>query len=324
MWKCPGCESHEVADASYILASAAATHFVRPWVDEDRYAKLLVCIRELWGQDSAQLVTCGSCGLRTADPFVGGNSEFYITAYGSSSFHPYPVRRWEFELTRSVVPDSGTVLEIGAGSGAFQQSLINSGVTPSRLFATEYSPEGLQALRSLGVDAVDTDLRDLPPADHALVCAHQVFEHLDDLDAVFRAFNSLTNPRGLIALSVPNGVNTFHTETAGGQIDMPPNHISTWRRSSFEAVTARHGWKLVDYQEEEMSRVRSAVNLATSKAFRSRQRSRSLTSRFEKLAPTPKVRYALMALSAGVFLPPAYLRAKDGFGGSVWVLMTRA
>jgi 2-polyprenyl-3-methyl-5-hydroxy-6-metoxy-1,4-benzoquinol methylase len=324
MWKCPGCGAGQADETHRLNKSDAACHFVRPWVDATRHAQLADCIGDLWGKDEARLLRCRGCGLRSADPFVAGSPEFYSIAYGRESFHAYPGWRWEFRLTQALVEaTTGTVLEIGAGDGAFQRRLIEAGVDPKRLYATEYSSDGRRQLKQLGVSVVDVDFRDLPSAEHSVVFAHQVFEHLDSLDAVFNAFGSLTAPNGSVALSLPNGLNKVRTEGVGGQVDAPPAHISTWQLSALEAAAKCRGWEIVDFKEEQVSRFAAAKALAISRTFQARQSEKSLAALFEKLAPTPRVRYGLSALNAASRIPSGYLASRNPRGAVIWVLMRK-
>lgn len=325
MWRCPSCGASDAWGVRTVSVSESARYFVRPWAEPERYSQLEDCIRRLWGSEEARLISCGSCGLRSADPFVAGSPEFFSLVYAKQSQHPYPSWRWEYQFTRAVVQSTaGSVLDIGAGDGGFQRQLIDAGVDPSRLYASEYNAEARQVLNNLGVTATGVDLRELPPADHAVVCGHQVIQHLSDLDGVFRAFRSLTAESGLIALSVSNGDHKARQEAAGGLIDMPPNHISTWRYSAFVSAASRRGWKVIDYKEQTLSRIASAKALAVSKTHRARQSPKSLTAFLDRHSPSPHIRFRLMALSAAVRFPPSYImNSENAFGGSIWVLMGR-
>jgi len=322
---CPACGGTNAHYSQRLTALDAASNFVRPWADEKRHGELVKCIAGLWGSDEARLVGCGDCGLRSADPFVGGDANFYALAYGRQSLHPYPGWRWEYGLTQAVITSTtGTVLEIGAGDGAFQRKIIAEGVEPSRLHATEFNDGARQALRALGVSVGAADFRDSPPATHSVVCGHQVFEHLGDLNQAFEAFERITAPDGVVAVSVPNGAHSLRQEAAGGQIDMPPNHVSTWNVRAFRALAERHGWQVSDYREEPISRLRSAKLLAMSRAFRARTRRASLPALAERWAPSPRARYMLMGVSAASKFPLAYWASAVPCGGSVWVAMKRA
>jgi SAM-dependent methyltransferase len=324
MWRCPGCGGGDAHQTHRLSVADAALYFVRPWVDRARHSELVDCITTLWGADEARLVRCGDCGLRSADPFVAGNANFYGLAYGRDSAHPYLAWRWEYQLTEALVTSTtGTVLEIGAGDGAFQRSIIVAGVDPSRLFATEFSAGGRRALGGLGVSVTDVDFRELPAANHAVVCGHQVFEHLDDLDAAFDAFDRLTSPDGVVAVSVPNGLNTERFEAAGGELDMPPNHVSTWGLTAFSAAAGRRGWKVADFREEPVSRVSAAKTLAKAWTFRARERQTSFPALVERRSPSAGVRYGLMAASAVARLPLAYVASSVRYGGAIWVAMRR-
>ncbi|WP_407666504.1 class I SAM-dependent methyltransferase [Mycobacterium pinniadriaticum] len=324
MWRCPACGGSDARQTHLISVSDAASNFVRPWVDEPRHNQLVQCISALWGTTEARLVRCDRCGLRSADPFVAGDETFYSLAYGRQSFHRYPASRWEYKLTQALVASTtGTVFEIGAGDGAFQRSVIAAGVAPSRLHVTEFDDQARQALRELGVRVTAADFREVPAENHAVVCGHQVFEHLADLHAAFDAFDRLTAPDGFVAVSVPNGAHIVRTEAAGGQMDMPPNHVSTWCFTSFSAVAHRHGWRVTDYQEEPISRLSAAKNLATSRTFRARMRKTSLPSLAERWSPSPRARYMLMGAVAATKLPTSYLASSVPYGGSIWVSLQR-
>jgi hypothetical protein len=325
VWRCPACGGGDSLQTHHLGVVDAASNFVRPWTDEARHRELVQCITELWGADEARLVRCVDCGLRSADPFVAGDARFYALAYGRESLHPYPASRWEYRLTQAVIAStSGTVLEIGAGDGAFQRTLIAGGVDHSRLHATEFNEGARQALRELGVSVTGDDFRELGAASHAVICGHQVFEHLGDLDDAFDAFDRLTAPDGFVTVSVPNGTHAERTEVAGGQIDMPPNHVSTWRGTAFNAVARRRGWRVADYQEEPVSRLRAAKKLAVSRTFRARTRHTSFPAMVERWSPSPRARYMLMGAVAAANLPSAYLAASVPYGGTIWVAMTRA
>jgi SAM-dependent methyltransferase len=325
MWRCPACGEADAHQIHLVGVADAASNFVRPWVDPGRHGDLVECIATLWGVNEVRIVRCGDCGLRSADPFVAGDARFYALAYGRESVHPYPVSRWEYQLTRAVIASTtGSVFEVGAGDGAFQRSAIAEGVDPSRLHATEFSERGRRALRELGVSVTADDFRDLPAASHAVVCGHQVFEHLDGLDRAFDAFDRLTAPDGIVAVSVPNGPHVERAEAAGGLVDMPPNHISTWRPTAFDAIARRHGWKVADYQEEPTSRPRAAKQLAMERALQARTKQASFPALAERWSPSPRARYVAMAAAAGAKLPFAYLASSVPTGGSTWVAMNRA
>jgi 2-polyprenyl-3-methyl-5-hydroxy-6-metoxy-1,4-benzoquinol methylase len=327
MWRCPGCGGGDARQTHLLSVADAARTFVRPWVDPARYRELVECISNLWGANEARLVRCGNCGLRVCDPFVAGDAHFYELAYGRESAHPYPGWRWEYQHTeRLVTSTAGTVLEIGAGDGAFQRTLIAAGVDPLRLHATEFSVAARRALKALGVSVVDVDFRELPAANHSVVCGHQVLEHLDNLDTAFHAFDRLTSPDGVVAVSVPNGVSIERMEAAGGQLDAPPNHVSAWRLTAFTAAAGRRGWKVVDYREQPVSRVAAAKALATSRTFQARHRKTSFPALAERLAPSARARYGLMAASSLARFPMAYLASSVPYGsyGALWVAMSRA
>lgn len=326
MWQCPGCGSPEAHVELTLTSVEAADYFVRAWSEPKIHSQLVECIGSIWDSEEARIVNCASCGLRSSDPFVSGTGEFFSLVYGQrDSVQPYPAWRWEFQWTRSLVQStSGTVFDVGAGDGAFQRCLIDAGIAPSRLYASEYNSDARQALVELGVNATGADLTELPPASHSVVCGHQVIQHLANLDGVFRAFDALTSPDGLVALAVSNGIHKARQAAAGGLMDMPPNHISTWQYSSFKAAAALRGWQLVDFKEQSVSRVGSAKALSISQTHRARQNPNSLTAMIDNLHVSPRARYRLMAMSAASRLPLNLITKREPCGGSIWALFSRA
>ncbi len=324
MWQCPACGGGNSRETHQVHVNDAAMYYVRPWVDLARYEQLVQCIMDLWGTDTARLIRCADCALRSADPFVAGDQTFYALAYGQESLHPYPGQRWEYQFTKALIRETqGPVLEIGAGDGAFQRCIVAAGVNPSRLHATEYNVRVRQALIEIGVTATATDFRELDGADYAVVCGHQVFEHLSDLDETFKAFDRLAAPDGVVALSVPDGITMLKTEAAGGEFDMPPNHVSTWCFTALDAAARRRGWRITAYHEERLSRLRSARNLAVGRIFQARTRHSSLPSRIERWSSSPRSRYLLSAASAVAQLPTLWRLTNDPHGASIWVAFKR-
>jgi SAM-dependent methyltransferase len=324
MWQCPACGGENSRETHQVHVNDAAMYFVRPWIDRSRYDQLVQCITDLWGTETARLVRCADCALRSADPFVAGDQEFYALAYGQESFHPYPGQRWEYQLTQALIKETeGPVLEIGAGNGAFQRSIVAAGVDPSRLHATEYNQRAREALLELGVTVTATDFREMDSANYAVVCGHQVFEHLSNLDETFQAFDRLAAQDGFVALSVPDGTTVLKTESAGGEFDMPPNHVSTWCFTALDAAARRRGWRVAAYHEERIPRLTSARNLAVGRTVQARTRHSSFSALIERQSSSPRSRYLFSAIPAIAQLPAIWRRTNEAHGASIWVALKR-
>ena len=113
---------------------------------------------------------------------------------------------WAARLLRRV-PDGASVLELGPGPGAMTQVLRAHGHSVT---VVENSPNALQALAPLGVQAVEADL-DGSAWQEALqgqrfdaILACDVLEHLREPDQVLKALADLLQPMGRLVISLPN------------------------------------------------------------------------------------------------------------------------
>lgn len=250
---CPFC----LRDGSKILyevtSEEAATHFVSPWRDRVRNLEVRAIIERLWGKTACKVVECKNCSGVFAFPFVSGDTDFYETAMGSS---PYPSERWEYgESLRLCGASSGiaSVLEIGAGKGAFVRRLIDAGIPSTAITVLEYSSSGMSAVRSQYPGVVvkhGDDLTKLADGSFSHVFLFQVLEHLGDLDGFMRNLYRLLKMDGLAFASVPHPSRTEFGELSGLTLDMPPNHLSRFSRDAINSLSSRNNLLLETLVDE--------------------------------------------------------------------------
>jgi SAM-dependent methyltransferase len=248
---CPFCQASEGSSLYTVTASEAATHFVLPWHNLEKYQQLEKHIRNLWNQTSCQVVCCVSCQGVFSLPFVAGDKKFYDLAYERTE---YPEEKWEFtkavewlsrEFKASKISEV-KVLEIGAGKGSFLNKVIEIGVFPGNISAIEYSDWGREQLKSLNLNEV---LHESIPSNKLLskwqdkfdfVFMFQVLEHLDELDSKLKFLYSCLRPQGQIIFAVPNPQAIYFNELNGALLDMPPNHISRFSEASIQKLAIRN------------------------------------------------------------------------------------
>lgn len=113
---------------------------------------------------------------------------------------------WAARLLRQL-PPSGSVLELGPGSGAMTKVLVARGY---QVTVVENDPQALEAMRALNVNTVEADLdqnqwlADLAGIQFDAVLACDVLEHLRDPQRLLHALSSVLKPQGRIVISVPN------------------------------------------------------------------------------------------------------------------------
>lgn len=259
---CPACRNGAVAELHSFRVEEAASHLLPQARYPERNLRLREQLQELFRGDHVEVKQCSTCGFCFAHPFVAGTADIYKLITGGNEF--YPQHRFEFSLTidalRAQLASNGkptvSLLEIGAGDGAFLRRAHDAGVF-KRALATEFGEAALAALRRIpGVEAVSATPQQLAAElqnRFDAICMFQVLEHLDSIDAVFAALRTLTAPNGQLFISVPNAARVAAQERLTGFWDMPPNHIGRWNLSAIEAIASRHGFRLREDRYESAS-----------------------------------------------------------------------
>lgn len=250
---CPICaDSHGLL--LYRATSAeAAQHFVLEQVEPLQYGALRQHIEMLWAQTDCAVVRCRNCDFVYSFPYVAGDARFYALAFSGEG---YPRWKWEFAVTRdTIVRKFGrdfTLLEIGAGNGAFVRELAPALTPKEKIVCTEYSLPGRRAMLKQGLNVLDSDVRSWDAEAYRqyfdVVCMFQVLEHTGQLDDFFACLNRITSPRASFFAAVPNGEHIEFNELHGVLLDMPPNHIGRWNKRCFAEWALRHGWRMTEYQ----------------------------------------------------------------------------
>lgn len=333
---CPICGCAEPTLRFEVSAREAAYHFVVREANPDRFARLECHIRHLWDCETCRVVECKNCKFCYADPFVAGDVTFYTLAYDLRS---YPKWRWEYEVTlgeirqfarHSRVEDL-TLLEVGAGDGAFIKSACPSIIKPGNALCTEYSDYGIRSIEKLGVTCLPRDVREIRDEGYrgrfSLVCLFQIVEHMDRLDELFSHLQWLTRPDAAVFISVPNDKLIHFYEKNGALLDMPPNHVGRWNKRAFELVANRNGWRVQRHEVGPRYFVHLFKRLAIYRYLRRRQCSGTLSNRIAAIA-RPWLRrlfeigivgchaVSVLALIPGIASPE--------LGDSQWVKLVKA
>jgi SAM-dependent methyltransferase len=298
-----------------VTASEAATHFILPWQNQDRYEQLKEHIRHLWNQNNnCQVVCCKSCMGVFSWPFVAGDKKFYDLAYSRSG---YPQEKWEYKRTLEfllqTVPTSKlseiNVLEIGAGNGAFIKKIIAAGVKPGNISAIEYSDYSRKELEKLNLNLISFEslpsekLMSIWRGKFDFIFMFQVIEHLDDLDGKLTFLRSCIGDKGQLICAVPNPERIYFNELNGALLDMPPNHISRFSKASFENLAARNLFELKDFEVEPLeNKLEEFKEFCTYKHLKSSQSRYTLASLISRLPSIWKIRGALQKLYLGLTL----------------------
>lgn len=158
---------------------------------------------------------------------------------------------WAARVLRRM-PPRGIVLELGPGPGAMTRVLLARGY---EVVVVENDPAALEALKALGVEAIEGDLdrtdwlNGVAGRRFDAVLACDVLEHLRRPDQVLRSLEECLQPAGRLILSIPNiayaGVvaalrNGVFDYTDKGQLDR--THVHFFTRRSIETMLLACGW----------------------------------------------------------------------------------
>lgn len=332
---CPVCGCAESTQRFEVSARQAAYHFVVREADPDRFARLESHLRHLWGRETCRVAECKNCKFCYADPFVAGDATFYTLAYDRRG---YPKWKWEYEVTlgeirqisgRSRVEDL-TLLEVGAGDGAFIKSVCPSIIKPENVLCTEYSDYGIRSIEKLGVRCLPRDVREIRGEAYrgrfSLVCLFQIVEHMDRLDELFSHLQWLTGHDAAVFISVPNENLIHFYEKNGGLLDMPPNHVGRWNKRVFELMAGRNGWRVQRHEVGPRYFVHLFKRVATYRYLRRRQYSETLSNRIAAIRRPPLRRLfeigivGCHAVGALTLIPKI---ASPELGDSQWVKLVK-
>ncbi len=184
-------------------------------------------------------------GLLTTEP---KSIETYrgLTIHADTGLHDQMMA-----LVREHLPGSSSVIDVGAGAGAFSARLIEAGfsVTPVDIDPDKWALPEIE-LRVADINqGVPDDLIGVFDA----ACALEVIEHVENPWQFMRDIASLVKPRGYLFLSTPN-VSSFWSRLVFlrrgrfPQFDVPAieyGHINPMTPFALELVASRTDWEIV-------------------------------------------------------------------------------
>jgi 2-polyprenyl-3-methyl-5-hydroxy-6-metoxy-1,4-benzoquinol methylase len=173
---------------------------------------------------------CIESGLSFFTPNTcAGGADFY-KSLGRHDWY-YMAEKWEYSAALRHLPRKGSVLEVGCGNGHFLDKCARKGL---RSVGLELSPPDSGRSTANGVSILEE-----PIAEHAsanagrynAVCSFQVLEHVPEPKPFLEACCEAARPGGSIIIGTPNADSFLRH--ARSLLDMPPHHITGWRKETF-------------------------------------------------------------------------------------------
>jgi SAM-dependent methyltransferase len=295
--------------------------------DFQRHLDLATQIETLWGQNTCEVIKCSNCDFCYSNPYIAGDEKFYTIAYERNG---YPKWKWEFEETFLVLKQyknnsNISLLEIGAGDGAFINKILQNIFSKENLFCTEFSQFGRKKIENMGVKCFDSDFRNFTSQDlhekYDFICMFQVLEHLDNLQSTFLKLNWLMKIGGSLFISVPDNLRIEFNELNCALLDMPPNHVGRWNKKCFEIIGIQYGFKIENYKNEKFSFFSMAKQYINYRMLRKSQFNGTLENWIFSLNHNFLFKlFRIISFSLNtLFSLPKLLMMDSSHGGSQWV-----
>jgi SAM-dependent methyltransferase len=187
-----------------------------------------------------ELFRCANCSTETFLPMVAGSDEFY--AHITQNEY-YISDKWEFDFAINEIVRDGarTVFDYGCGSGNFLRRLMKGrdirgiGYDPGAADSGTADDAGFLRVKTLDLAALDGTQVDA-------LCMFQVLEHVADPFATLTEALTLLKTGGLLIVAVPDNSGPIR-HYPDALTNLPPHHVTRWRKASMIALSERAGLK---------------------------------------------------------------------------------
>lgn len=182
---------------------------------------------EFWPATKIKYLNCRHCDLHFFSPSCAGDERFYAQLQANDWY--YEKEKDEFRIAAQLIGKSSDVLDIGAGSGVFQDFLPDS-----RYVGLDLSPNAARIAAQHGRNVQVGTIQEFATTHVAafdVVCAFQTLEHIEDICSFLEAALSCLKPGGTLLVSVP-AHDSYMRNFVNCILDMPPHHVSHWSDAS--------------------------------------------------------------------------------------------
>lgn len=203
---------------------------------------------------------CADCSLRFTQDIPGENSigsyyqsEDYIShsntqkgfinkAYQIVRSHTL---KQKAKLIKSYTKEKGAILDIGAGTGAFLNTMQQQGWNVSGIEPDGGARDQAKKLFDLQLQEPNT-LKDFPPLNFDAITMWHVLEHVHQLHPYVERLKDMIKPDGKIFIAVPNytslDAQLYGNYWAGYDV---PRHLYHFSPRSMHKLIELHGLKII-------------------------------------------------------------------------------
>lgn len=176
--------------------------------------------------------------------------QFYPSVCGTEALYTelqklpwyYLEDKHEYDIVKSYVQDSASVLEIGCARGAFSRKIPHASFT-----GLEFNTDAVAFCRNSHLNVYNEDIVSYAqkhPHEHDMVCAFQVLEHIPNPHTFLTAAVQCLKPGGILACSVP-AAESFVQHVPNYMLNMPPHHVTQWSNKALTLLAKVFNLELV-------------------------------------------------------------------------------
>jgi SAM-dependent methyltransferase len=180
---------------------------------------------------------------------VGGSPRFYALLSQKMSERYYPDDKREYRFAQGFTVRTDSVLDVGAGWGAFGERV------QGRYVGLDPNPAAIDSARRQGRMILPDSIEDhavAHVAEYSVVVAFQVLEHVTALRGFVTACLKTLAPGGLLIVSVPSH-DSFVASSPNAILNVPPHHVSRWSDAALVNLGDLFGLEVVALDHEPLA-----------------------------------------------------------------------
>lgn len=143
---------------------------------------------------------------------------------------------------------TGSLLDVGAGTGAFAAVMQQNGWQVTGLEPDETARKNAAQNHGLNLQTLEA-LYNLPAGSYDVITMWHVLEHVHELHGYLNRFQTILRPGGTLVVAVPNytSADAQRYGASWAAYDVP-RHLYHFSPASMRALVAQHGFQVVEHK----------------------------------------------------------------------------
>ena len=234
-----------------------------PLCNSLKFNKKLSCTDHTKSKEVFNIVSCETCGFTFTNPRPSEKTlpEYYKTKmYISHTNSKKGVFNWAYQTARRIAIkkktsllkkfySSGSVLDIGCGTGEFLNACKQKGFNPFGIEPSKLARS--QAIKNYSLRITEkTNLSQYPKNKFELITMWHVFEHISEIKNTVKELERILKPGGKVFVAVPNhkswDANYYKEYWAAWDV---PIHLWHFSKKTITSLFKKYGLNLKTTKE---------------------------------------------------------------------------